>query len=345
MTNRERFRALMNFQPVDRLPVVEWAPWWDKTIDRWRSEGLGDLSDRYAICEHFGQDIFRQGRFWLKGPKTPKPKRHLGGLIESMDDYERIRPTLYSMDRVNAHPWAQWAAEQQRGESVVWYNVDGFFWGPRVLMGVEAHLMGFYDQPELIHRINADLLDYQLKVLDAVCEVCVPDFICFAEDMSYNHGPMLSGDLFEAFLAPYYRRIVPRIHERGAWVFVDTDGDVTIPTDWYLGVGFDGFLPLERMAGVDVAALRRRHPKLRMIGAFDKTVMHRGQAAIAAEFQRLLPVARQGGFVISCDHQTPPGVSLADYQLYMKLFGEYAARAAEPRPAEPAESPQADPNP
>jgi hypothetical protein len=43
-----------------------------------------------------------------------------------------------------------------------------------------------------------------------------------------------------------------------------------------------------------------------------------------AEFERLMPVARQGGFIISCDHQTPPGVSLQDYRLYLKLFNEYA---------------------
>ena len=29
-----------------------------------------------------------------------------------------------------------------------------------------------------------------------------------AEDMSYNHGPMISQAIFEEFIAPYYRRII-----------------------------------------------------------------------------------------------------------------------------------------
>ena len=29
MNHVERFRAVMNFQPVDRLPAWEWAMWWD----------------------------------------------------------------------------------------------------------------------------------------------------------------------------------------------------------------------------------------------------------------------------------------------------------------------------
>ena len=63
-----------------------------------------------------------------------------------------------------------------------------------------------------------------------------------------------------------------------------------------------------------------------MIGAFDKMTMNRGEAAMRAEFERLMPVARAGGLVISVDHQTPPGVSYDDYRLYLRLFREYAAQ-------------------
>ncbi len=58
MTPRERFQAVMNFQPFDRLPLVEWAEWWDKTIDRWHTEDLpADVEDRYDICRHFGLEV------------------------------------------------------------------------------------------------------------------------------------------------------------------------------------------------------------------------------------------------------------------------------------------------
>jgi uroporphyrinogen-III decarboxylase len=39
MNHLERFRAVMSFQPVDRLPRWEWAMWWDQTIARWHNEG------------------------------------------------------------------------------------------------------------------------------------------------------------------------------------------------------------------------------------------------------------------------------------------------------------------
>ena len=33
-------------------------------------------------------------------------------------------------------------------------------------MGFEQLMLAFYDQPELIHRINQDLLDFNLRLFD-----------------------------------------------------------------------------------------------------------------------------------------------------------------------------------
>ena len=177
--------------------------------------------------------------------------------------------------------------------------------------------------------MNDELAEWICRVIDEICEICTPDFMTFAEDMSYNHGPMISKAMFDEFEAPYYRTILPRLRDAGVTVFIDSDGDVTAPVDWFCDLGAQGFLPLERMAGVDVAAFRRRRGELLMLGAYDKTVMHRGEAAIRAEFDRLLPVMRSGGFIASVDHQTPPGVSLDQYRQYLAVYREYAARAAQ----------------
>jgi uroporphyrinogen-III decarboxylase len=92
---------------------------------------------------------------------------------------------------------------------------------------------------------------------------------------------------------------------------------------WLLDCGVEGLLPLERQSGVDVNALRIQYPGLKMLGGFDKMVMNRGEAAMRAEFERLLPLMKAGGFVPSVDHQTPPGVGLEDYKLYIRLLKEY----------------------
>ena len=87
---------------------------------------------------------------------------------------------------------------------------------------------------------------------------------------------MLSQAMFDEFLAPYYTRTVPAFRERNIIVLVDSDGDVTEMIPWFEQVGVQGLLPLERRAGVDVAAIRAAHPRLRMIGGFDKAVIKDG---------------------------------------------------------------------
>jgi uroporphyrinogen-III decarboxylase len=240
-----------------------------------------------------------------------------------------LRKSIYPAEPVSLSRWQQWAKDQQTGEAVLWFSLRGFFAAPRAILGIEPHLYAFYDEPELMHRINEDTLEFNLRIIDQICSVASPDFMTFMEDLSYNHGPMLSRMQFDEFIAPYYRRIVPELKKRGIRTVVDSDGDITECTAWFRDVGVEGMLPLERQAGVDMATLRTLYPGMFFIGHYDKMVMPHGEAAMRAEFERLLPVAARGGFIISCDHQTPPGVSLENYRIYLELFREYAKKAGD----------------
>jgi len=327
MNTRERFHAVMSFQPFDRLPLIEWASWWDKTIARWRTEGLPPhLTDRYDIYRHLGLDVYYQD--WIAPSRPPAPY-HGGPLISSETDYAALARTVFAGGRINEAQWRKWASHQATGDAVIWFTFEGFFWFPRTLFGIEPHLYAFYDQPALMNRMNEDLLQWNLRLLDQVCDICQPDFMTFGEDMSYNHGPMLSKDLFDEFLKPFYQRLIAELHRRNIMVIIDSDGDVTSAAQWYFDAGADGILPLERQAGVDMGELRRRYPRQRFIGHYDKMVMSHGRDAMRGEFERLLPVAARGGFLPSVDHQTPPGVSFQQYQIYLELFHEFAHRAGE----------------
>jgi len=324
MNHVERFRAVMEFKPVDRLPIWEWAMGWDQTIARWKTEGLpADLNGVFEIAQYFGHDPYYQFWFSTTEATIEATQHHVEGIVANMDDYLRVRPQLYPEHDAAIESMRQWAARQARGEVVVWVTFEGFFWFPRTLMGIERQMYAFYDQPELIQQINQDLTDWHVRMLQKMTKACVPTFMTFAEDMSYNHGPMIGREAFDEFLAPYYHRLMPMLRELNIIPIMDTDGDVTLLVPWLRDAGLWGVLPLERQAGVDGMKLRQAFPDLRMIGHYDKMVMNRGEAAIRAEFERLVPLMKTGGFIPSVDHQTPPGVSLQEYQVYMRLLREY----------------------
>ncbi len=298
------------------------ATWWDKTIARWQDEGLPRGMDGVQIKEYFGLDVDIQ--FWIR----PLPHfESSGSVVETAEEFTQALKAFGDDVFAPLRPRLEWAAERQRNGDIAWISFDGFFWFPRRLMGIEQHLYAFYDKPGLMYDMNQYLLEFDLKALEVVLEYFTPDFMTFGEDMSYNHGPMLSRACFDEFLLPYYRKIIPVLESRGIFPIVDTDGDLSAMVPWLMDAGLRGALPLERQAGVDVENLQCSFPDFALLGGFDKMTMFTKddsdpREAMRREFARLLPAMKRGRFINSVDHQTPPSVSLRDYRTYLSLLKE-----------------------
>lgn len=327
MNSRERLQKVLRFEAVDKLPLIEWAAWWDKTFIRWKAEGLDNSFTVDQSLEYFGLDNLVCIGFapWIPESKTARPFPVCGRA-----DYAELKANgLYSDASIEAAVNAARSLKTRHdnGDISIRIWLDGFFWYPRRLFGIEPHFYSFYDYPELLEEINSDLCEYNIRAVKALYAVLVPEFFGLAEDMSYNHGPMLSHDLFARFITPYYRRLIPYIKAHEVPVLIDSDGDITEMIPWMREAGIEGVYPLERQAGVDIAAIRRDNPDFLMLGGYDKMVMSKGEAEMRAEFERILPVMKSGGYVPSVDHQTPPEVSLENYRIYVRLYKEYAEKA------------------
>ncbi len=329
MTTRERFQAVLDGKTPDRLPVIEWAGWWDKTVDVWQKEDNACPREQKELFRYLGLDMHHQ--FWVspRDSRCPRAPFHGAPVILDEKGYEEILPLLYTETIYTQlqEGLLQVKSLHEQGDTAVWFSLEGYFWFPRTLLGIENHLFAFYDQPELMLRMNHDLLRHHLRVLDIIYSILTPEFMTFAEDMSYNNGPMLSKELYDSFMLPFYQQIVPRIKQAGTKVFIDTDGFLEPLIPWFLEAGIQGVLPLERQAGVDINRIRQNHPEWLMLGGFDKTIMHKGEQAIRQEFERILPAMRSGRYIPGVDHQTPPDVSLEHYRIYLRLLREYATSA------------------
>jgi len=278
------------------------------------------------LVDYFGLDKHIQ--IWIDPGPDDNPERGVGGgwNIGSVDDYIAAKRHLYIHNPLDPIKIAVVEASHKSGDIFFWISVEGFFWWPRVLFGIERHLYAFYDHLELMHRINRDLLEYNKEVLARVCRISTPDFITVAEDMSYRSGSMISQEHFNEFMRPYYLELVAYAKECGIpKVLVDTDGNFYQLIPWFHDeCGVDGFVPVERNAGMDLVELRTRHPKLNLIGGFDKMKMSGSEAAMRAEFEHALPALKTGGIVLCTDHQTPPEVSVECYKMYVRLLKKYA---------------------
>lgn len=215
-----------------------------------------------------------------------------------------------------------------RGEYSIRLHLEGFFWTARELMNFEPVLYAFYDQPELLHDINDFICWVYKEKAMKVIDILQPDVVYFNEDLSGVNGPLISPDTFDEFVGAYYKELIPMMKERGVGnVIVDTDGEFEALIPNFIAAGVDGFLPMDVNAGMDIVKIRQKFPKLKFIGGYNKLEIAKGKEAIDAEFERILPVIRGGGYIPGADHQVPPSASLENYMYYIKRLTELMHQA------------------
>jgi len=207
----ERIYNVIRGKSVDRLPVIEWTPWWHLTIERWNNEGLGLPYGIYEIQRHFGLDGIAWTGFHPRSRETSVAPHHGAGIIKTEKEYEAVKKTMYK--EPSAFYDKEYFGRLQRmrdgGDTLAWVAVEGFFWFAREMLGIEAHLYSFYDEPDLLHLMSRDYCEWLKRVFEFVGNTFKFDLMSFAEDMSYNNGPMLSEQSFSEFLVPYYNKVDP----------------------------------------------------------------------------------------------------------------------------------------
>lgn len=313
------YERWLGFDPVRRIHFV-------LPFRRFEEKVIED-TPTYVIR----QDIYGRQMYQKKGSDIETEYKPV---IETEQDWARLKEhaqkelETYFTDEAIEEAFGPLKEGHDRGDYSIRLNVEGFFWVPRELMGIEAHLYAFYDEPELVHDINEYILEIYTTKLMKVIRLIQPDVVYLMEDLSGKNGPMISGDTFDEFVGAYYKRLIPMMKEHGVrHVFVDTDGDFTMMIPNFLKAGVEGFLPMDVNAGMDIVKVRSQFPTLKFIGGFNKLKIAEGKDAIDKEFERILPVIKKGGYIVGSDHQVAPSASLENYQYYIKRLKEMMALA------------------
>jgi hypothetical protein len=193
----------------------------------------------------------------------------------------------------------------------------GLFSVLRTLMGFDALMYTFFDDPDLIREMLNHLSTLWLTQFEQILADTTVDYAYFWEDMSFKSGSMISPRLFCEFMTPIYKRINSFLRSHGIdIILLDTDGNVWGLIPLMLETGITGLYPFEMRAGMDVAEVRARYPHLQMLGGVDKTALALGPEAIDRELMRIAPVIKGGGYVPACDHYVPPDVSWQNFRYY-----------------------------
>ena len=206
-------------------------------------------------------------------------------------------------------------------------RVIGGYMYLRALVGPEDICYLFVDNPGLIHKMMQGWLELADAVTTRIQQHVEIDELFLAEDISYNHGLLVSPDMIREFLFPYYTQLIANIRSRQKnkrlFIQVDTDGLLTNTVDLYLEMGMDVMSPFEIAAGNDVVEVAKKYPNLVMCGGIDKRILADGKEAIDDYLQRVIPfMVKRGGFIPTCDHGVPDNVTYENYMYYRKRIME-----------------------
>ena len=152
------------------------------------------------------------------------------------------------------------------------------------------------------------------------------------DDMAYNSGPMFSPESFEEVFLPAYRRMVKDYKSAGAkYVLLHSDGNIMPILDLLVDAGIDGLNPLEKRAGMDAAAIRRRYPHLILTGGMcnTDTLVNGPAERVEKETKELIDLGRNGGLVIGT-HSISPEIPLDYFEIYHRACNTYGNYSAEP---------------
>ena len=214
---------------------------------------------------------------------------------------------------------------------IIQQNMAGGYMFLRSLIGPEKLLYMFYDEPELIRDCMETWFDLADRVTSRHQQYVTIDELFLAEDITYNHGPLISPDMIKEFLFPYYQQLISNIKSRQIdklrhlYFQLDTDGNAVSIIDLYReGVGMDVMSPFEVASGCDVVKIGKDHPDLVISGGIDKRVLSNNTDKIDRYLESILPVMRKrGGYIPTTDHGVPPEVPWQNYLHFRKRCREY----------------------
>lgn len=360
MNERERFVRTLTCRQPDRPSYGDYL-YFESTQERWEKEGLSKGLSRQQLFDYFGFDhIDVWGNDNLAGNAGIIPS-YSAETIEETSDYIIRREVTGdivkilkntpppAMPQFLSHPvtdrksWlelkkrldpetpgrlpanlAALAKESPNRQTPLGTWLGGTYGLIRNWMGVENASYLFHDDPALVEEMIEHLTYFYSTIAAKIFASGVKlDWVMFWEDMCYNHGALLSPDMYNKYCLPFYRTIMELVrHNNIEVVMLDCDGKIDDLIPLWLDVGINVMHPMEVASGMDVRAIRRQYGKqVRFLGGIDKRAVANGPAAIDAEVIPKLRAIMEsgGGMVAECDHAVPPDVSLADYKYFRDL--------------------------
>lgn len=345
---RNRILSSVNFQEGDRVPI------WDFIDNRGIWEYFAEPGDNYDegmvrvyhalgidLCRGYGSSFTEQDDGRVES--SASVERKISGRtswvtrypIRSLEELKDFRPKPVSWEWVREE-WAPGVRAKQESFAPRTHYVPGGgagFHGTYGLMGIQLFSYAMYECPEELHRIMNVFCENTVRMATVSVELGLSPLFFVGDDVAYKQKLMFSPRYLRRTLIRLLWRISSVLRAGGVKLIYHSDGDITPIVDDLVEAGVRGLNPIEPIAGMDIAYLKRKYyGKLILVGNVDcSRVLPLGTVEdVARATKECLRVASPGGghFIGSSSEivpSTPVENILAFYET-IREYGKYPIR-------------------
>lgn len=345
----ERVLSALNHEEGDRVPIWDYldnraivdhiCPGWDDynaaMVKVYHSLGI-DLCRGYGSSyaqEDDGTVIHSDGVTERKISGRSNWMTHYP--IKNLDDLRSFRRDPADQGWVENDWINHIRAEKSRFEPHTMYVPGGGcgFHSTYGLMGQELFSYAIYDDPVNIERIMEVETESAYRMARAAANAQLAPMYFIGDDVAYKGALLFSPEYLRRTFIKSLRKCIEPVKAAGQKVIFHSDGYVMEILDDMIDAGIDGLNPIEPLAGMDIAYLKKRYGRnLVLVGNVDcSQLLPRGsvQDVIEGTKQCLRDAGHGGGLFIGSSSEITPSTPAENVLAFFdtcRTWGTYPLR-------------------
>ena len=328
MNSRERFHAVANGQPVDRMPSFE-EEIREDVLHTWRAQGMPAWVTTDNSRAFFGLD---------RVETIPVRFSPVAGKIRARADFKRIMRHYQEQPvRFLTRDYWEKKAREFKGRDfplglIGWngFQLPLFPPSPAAEHNEWDNLVNLYyqvkDNPDAVKEALNFVADYYISIVRLALTYLDFDFVTISEPIATVRGPVISPKDFAYLCLPQYPKLMAAYRKMGIpKVIFSSINNVKLFLPAIAATGIDG-MKITHLAntGIDYAQLGQQYPNLLLLGGLDATTMlSNRQAIVQAVKHTAAPLLKRGRWLPALDDTVRANVPYKRFQTYRKAVLEY----------------------
>jgi len=211
-----------------------------------------------------------------------------------------------------------------------WYFFFERFWSMR---GMQNALMDFYEHPDEVHRLFDKLCCFYERAVERAADELKLDGIFTSDDLGTQNDVFFSPAIFDEFFAPYYKRVIDKVHEKGMHFWLHTCGNIEKILPRFIDLGIDVLHPIQKYTMDEKHIAEKYGDKITIWAGFDvqRTIPYGTPEDVRKEVRLLIDAyyRKDGRFMLTLGNGATGDTPLKSLEALLDESVSYSAKKCE----------------